>query len=64
MVNLVRHCLGTSPWTNNDLGVAPGTTKVRTCMTSLIFAGMGQVKSPSASKEIVDVDGVAVCNKS
>jgi hypothetical protein len=38
--------------------VAPGTTEVRTIITSSILVLMGQVRSPSISTQIVDVDGV------
>ena len=36
--------------------VAPGTTKVRTCITSSILAQVKQVKSPSTSKEWISIE--------
>ena len=51
---------GTKLGDSNDLGVAPMTAEVRTCITSLILATMGQVKTPSASTQIVYVDEVVV----
>ena len=57
----VGRCPGTAPWYNIGPGVAPGTAKVWASITSSILAGMGQVRSPSASTGSVDKDGVVVC---
>ena len=38
-------------WNNSDLGVAPRTAEVRTCINSLILARMGQVRNPLAPIE-------------
>ena len=51
-------CLRTTPWNNNDLGVAPGTAEIRTSITSSIFARMGPVRSILVFTHRVDVNGV------
>ena len=38
--------------------MAPGTAEVRICTISSILAKMGQVNSPLASTQILDIDGV------
>ena len=43
---------------SSDQGVVPGTAYVRTAITFLILAQMGQVRSLSKSTQTVDVDGV------
>ena len=43
------------------MGVAPGTTKVRTCITSSIPVRLGQVRCPLISTQRVDVDEVVAC---
>ena len=47
----------------NDQRVAPGAAEVRTTITSLIYARMGQVRSPSAFTWGEDVDGVVFSSK-
>ena len=47
-------------WGSSGLGVAPGTAKVWTDITSSILAQMGQVRSPPASTWNVDDTGLVV----
>ena len=44
------------PRDNNDLGMAPKTTEVRTTITPAILVQMGQVRNPSAFTQRIDVD--------
>ena len=49
---------GTVPWNNSDFRVAPWTAKVPTTISSSILGQMGQVRSPSASPQRIDVDAM------
>ena len=57
----VERCLGTLPWDNNALRVAPVTAKVKTAITSSIFVSMGQERNSFASTECVNGNGVVTC---
>ena len=59
----MERCLGTTPWESSDLEVPDRSAKVRIAITSSIVARMGQVRSPSALRQRVDVDGVVVVKK-
>jgi len=47
---------GALPRDNCDLGMALGTAKIQTSITSLILALFGQVRGPSTFTQRVDVD--------
>lgn len=54
------HCLGKTPWGNSDLGVALGTTEVKTSKTSSILGQMGQAGSLLGSMQRKNIDGMVI----
>ena len=54
-------CLKTTPWNNNDMGVTPGTAKVQTDITSLIFAWIWQIRCLWACTQSLDAARMIAC---